>query len=133
MASNRKSGWSKWIVILMILGAAAGGVLYFKSDHSEAPQYQTVPVTRGDLTQVVTASGTLNPVVNVQVGSQISGNIAKLSADFNSLVKSNQVVAQLDPALFQAAVHQADGDLANANAALELQQVEDQTQQGIVR
>ena len=72
----------------------------------------------------MTASGQLNPVLNVQVGSQISGNIAKLFADYNSLVKSNQVVAQLDPAIFQAAVHQAEGDLANAKAALELQQVE---------
>src|SRR5664279_262150 len=124
MASNRKSGWSKWIVILVILGAAVGAVYYFKNDHTEAPQYQSVTVTRGDLTQAVTASGTLNPVLNVQVGSQISGNIAKLFADYNSLVKSNQVVAQLDPAIFQAAVHQAEGDLANANAVLELQQVE---------
>ena len=116
MASTRKSGWSKWIVALVILGAGVGAVLYFKNDHSEPPQYQTVPVTRGDVTQVVTASGTLNPVLNVQVGSQISGNIAKLFADFNSLVKSNQVVARLDPAIFQAAVHQAEGDLANAKA-----------------
>jgi HlyD family secretion protein len=66
----------------------------------------------------------LNPVLNVQVGSQISGNIAKLFADYNSLVKSNQVVAQLDPAIFQASVHQAEGDLANAEASLELQQVQ---------
>jgi HlyD family secretion protein len=76
------------------------------------------------VTQLVTASGQLNPVLNVQVGSQISGNIVKLFADYNSLVKSNQVVAQLDPAIFQANVHQADGDLANARATLELQQAE---------
>jgi HlyD family secretion protein len=108
-----------------VLGVAVGGVMYFKNDHSEAPEYQTSAVTRGDLTQAVSASGTLNPVVNVQVGSQISGNIAKLFADYNSLVKSNQVVAQLDPAIFQAAVHQAEGDLANAKASLELQQVQE--------
>ena len=124
MAKDSKFRWSKWIMVLVVLGAAVGGVMYFKNDHTEAPQYQTAPVTRGDLTQVVTASGQLNPVLNVQVGSQISGNIAKLFADYNSLVKSNQVVAQLDPAIFQAAVHQAEGDLANAKAALELQQVE---------
>ena len=112
----------------MVLGAVAGGVMYFKNDHTEPPQYQTAPVTRGDLTQTVTASGTLNPVLNIQVGSQISGNIAKLFADFNSLVKSNQVVAQLDPAIFLAAVHQAEGDLANAKASLELQQVEEKRQ-----
>ena len=124
MASNRKSRWSKWIFLLVLVGAAAGGVMYFKDDHTEPPQYQTATVARGDLTQVVTASGQLNPVLNVQVGSQISGNIAKLYADYNSLVKSNQVVAQLDPAIFQATVHQAEGDLANAKASLELQQVE---------
>jgi HlyD family secretion protein len=124
MASNRKSGWSKWIITLVILGAAVGAVYYFKNDHTEAPQYQTVPVTRADLTQVVTANGTLNPVLNIQVGSQISGNIAKLFADYNTLVKSNQVVALVDPAIFLAAVHQADGDLANSKAALELAQVE---------
>jgi HlyD family secretion protein len=128
MASNRKSGWSKWIVILEILAAIVGAVYYFKNDHTEPPQYQSVSVSRGDLTQTVSASGTLNPVLNIQVGSQISGNIAKLFADYNSLVKSNQVVALVDPAIFLAAVHQAEGDLANAQAGMELQQVEEKRQ-----
>ena len=124
MAKDGKFRWSKLIWVLAVLGAAAGVVMYFNNDHAEAPQYQIAAVTRGDLIQAVTASGTLNPVLNVQVGSQISGNIVKLFADYNSLVKSNQVVAQLDPAIFQASVHQAEGDLANANASLELQQAE---------
>src|SRR5579864_996237 len=85
--------------------------------------YQTATVTRGPITQLVTATGTLNPVTNVQVGSQVSGNIQKLFADFNSQVKAGQVVAQIDPALFQATVTQAEGDLANAQAALELAKV----------
>src|SRR5437660_11804339 len=85
--------------------------------------YQTATVTRGALTQAVTATGTLNPVVNVQVGSQVSGNIAKLFADFNSEVKAGQVVAQIDPALFQATVTQAEGDLASAQSALELAKI----------
>jgi HlyD family secretion protein len=85
-----------------------------------AANYQTATITRGPITQAVTATGTLNPVVNVQVGSQVSGNIAKLFVDFNSQVKAGQVVAQIDPALFQATVTQAEGDLANAQAALEL-------------
>jgi HlyD family secretion protein len=62
----------------------------------------------------------LNPVTNVQVGSQVSGNIQKLFADFNSQVKAGQVVAQIDPALFQATVTQAEGDLASSQAGLEL-------------
>jgi HlyD family secretion protein len=85
--------------------------------------YQTATVTKGPITQLVTATGTLNPVVNVQVGSQVSGNIQKLFADFNSEVKAGQTVAQIDPMLFQAAVTQAEGDVANAAAALELAKV----------
>jgi HlyD family secretion protein len=88
-----------------------------------AANYQTATISRGPITQAVTATGTLNPVVNVQVGSQVSGNIAKLFADFNSEVKAGQVVAQIDPALFQATVTQAEGDLASAQAALELAKV----------
>lgn len=124
MANNGTNRWVKWIVGLVVAGAAlAVGLWYFGSDRDNVPIYQTASVTRGDLTQIVTASGTLNPVINVQVGSQISGNILKLYADYNSLVRSNQVVAQLDPAIFVATVHQAEGDLANAKAGLELAKV----------
>ncbi len=85
--------------------------------------YQTVAVTRGPLTQAVTATGTLNPVLNVQVGSQISGNIQKLFADFNSKVKAGETIAQIDPVVFQANVAQAEGDLASAQAGLELARI----------
>ena len=85
-----------------------------------AAGYQTVAVTRGPITEAVTATGTLNPVVNVQVGSQVSGNIQKLFADFNSPVKEGEVIAQIDPVVFQANVNQAEGELANARAALDL-------------
>jgi HlyD family secretion protein len=125
MATDRKPRRLKWLIILILLIAGAGAaVWYWGSDHTPPPEYQTATVTRGDLVQLVTASGTLNPVLNVQVGSQISGNIQKLFADFNSLVKSNQVVAQLDAAVYQAIVHQTEADLANTKAALELAQVE---------
>ncbi len=112
----------KWLALLVLV-AVAGGWWWFQHRGSDAPQYQTVAVTRGEMTQLVTATGALNPVVNVTVGSQISGNIQKLFADFNSPVKAGDVVAQIDPATFQAVVHQMDGDLANARAALELAQV----------
>jgi HlyD family secretion protein len=94
--------------------------------------FQTATVTRGPITQAVTATGTLNPVVNVQVGSQVSGNIQKLFVDFNSTVKAGQVVAQIDPALFQATVTQAEGDLASAQAALELARINANRIQGLV-
>src|SRR6184192_1733660 len=97
--------------------------LFSRLGRSNTAQFQTATVTRGPITQTVTATGTLNPVVNVQVGSQVSGNIQKLFADFNSKVKAGDVVAQIDPVLFQATVTQAEGDLASAQAALELAKV----------
>lgn len=107
----------------LIIGAVALiliGLLVRKCSTGSSATYQTVAVTRGPITQAVTATGTLNPVQNVQVGSQVSGNIQKLFADFNSMVKAGQVIAQIDPVVFQANVNQAEGDLANAQAALEL-------------
>src|SRR6266516_944424 len=107
-----------WVALIVALLIVASVVRQCRN--AVAENYQTSIVTRGPITQAVTATGTLNPVVNVQVGSQVSGNIAKLFVDFNSQVKAGQVVAQIDPALFQATVTQAEGDLANAQAALEL-------------
>jgi HlyD family secretion protein len=111
------------VLPLVILVGLIMIALAVREFHHQGTNYQTTTVRRGSLTQSVTATGTLNPVVNVQVGSQVSGNIAKLFVDFNSQVKAGQVVAQIDPALFQATVTQAEGDLASAQAALELAKV----------
>lgn len=108
------------LIILLVAAIAGGGWFYFSGRDGADVRYQTAPATRGDLTQAVTATGQLNPVLNVQVGSQISGNIKELFADFNSEVAAGQIVAQLDPATYQATVRQAAADLANAEAALEL-------------
>src|SRR5712664_4437368 len=125
MANKNGNVWLKWVVILVVLGGLAGGAIwYFVADHDSASQYQIAQVTRGDLIQSVTASGQLNPVVNVQVGSQISGRINKILVDFNSEVKSNQVIAQIDPASYQAAVLRCEADVANAKANLALAQVQ---------
>jgi len=125
MATNGNSRRVKWLVILIIVGGVIGAVVWhFMNSGSSAPQFQTQGVERGDIIQAVTAAGTLNPVTNVTVGSQISGNIQKLYADWNSPVKANQVVAQLDPSTYQAAVLQAQGDLASATATMELNQIE---------
>ncbi|HEY2569706.1 MAG TPA: efflux RND transporter periplasmic adaptor subunit [Candidatus Udaeobacter sp.] len=110
--------WVLAVVGFLIIAAAVR-----QCRNSATPNYQTATVTRGPITQAVTATGTLNPVVNVQVGSQVSGNIAKLFVDFNSQVKAGQVVAQIDPVLFQATVTQAEGDLSSVQAALELAKV----------
>ncbi len=109
--------------LLIIVGLLVILAVVRQCRNGGAANYQTATIPRGPITQAVTATGTLNPVVNVQVGSQVSGNIAKLFVDFNSQVKAGQVVAQIDPALFQATVTQAEGDLASAQAALELAKV----------
>lgn len=114
-----------WMILLgVILIAGVLGFKFWKNRGAPKYEFQTDPVTRGALTQAVTATGTLNPVINVQVGSQISGKIKELFADWNSEVKAGQIVAQIDPATYQAIVAQAEGDLANARAALELAQIQ---------
>jgi HlyD family secretion protein len=98
----------------MIAAAAAFAAFEFRGQ--DKPQYFTTKADRGDIRQVVEATGTINAVITVQVGSQVSGTISHLFVDFNSRVKKGQVVAQIDPALFEGAVLQAKGDLANAKA-----------------
>ena len=127
MASGRASRWVKRSIILIVLGGlVGGGAWYFARGRNSAPQYQTVPVARGDLTQVVTATGQIGPVVNVQVGSQISGIIKKLFVDYNSVVKSNQVIAEIDPSTYKVNVLKAEAELSNARANLALAQVQAQ-------
>src|SRR5438093_2246891 len=122
MTNRRTIRWvTRGVVLAVLAGAAA--VWWWKHSSAEGPQFQSAVVTRGELVQVVTASGQLNPVVKVEVGSQISGNIQKLLADFNSTVKSNQIIAEIDPATYEANFVQAQGNLANAKAALELAQL----------
>lgn len=79
-------------------------------------EYLTAKATRGDIRDVVEATGTINAVTTVQVGSQVSGTIAKLNADFNSRVHQGEVIALIDPALFQGALREATADLENATA-----------------
>jgi HlyD family secretion protein len=125
MAAKGKVRWTKWVTILLFLGVACGGgYWYFNSRRELSVEYQTAAAVRGDLTQAVTATGALDPVVNVQVGSQISGIIVKLYADFNSVVKSNQVIADIDPSTYKVNVLKAEADLANADANRALAQVQ---------
>jgi HlyD family secretion protein len=125
MANNGSSrGW-KWLVVFVIVAAVAGAVVWRVMKHGDSePQFQAQDVSRGDIIQAVTATGALQPVTNVTVGSQISGIILRLNADWNSPVKADQIVAELDPATYKAQVSQAEGDLANARATLELNQIQ---------
>jgi HlyD family secretion protein len=123
MAEKTNGKW-KWILILTILATGTGAYFYFHHSNGEALTFNTVAVTRGELAAMVTATGTLNPDVNVTVGSQVSGRISKLYADYNSPVTKGQVLAEIDPATYQGVVEQTTADLANARANLELQQVQ---------
>ena len=94
-----------------LLAALSFAGYYFWSSQSSAPQYMTARVERGSLRNTVTATGTLQAVTTVQVGSQASGTISALMADFNSRVRKGQVIAQLDPSTTQAQVQQARANL----------------------
>ncbi|MGZ4834037.1 MAG: efflux RND transporter periplasmic adaptor subunit [Terriglobales bacterium] len=108
---------SKWIVVVALVIAVAVFAA-FDFGRTPAPKYFTSNVERGDINDVVEATGTINAVTTVQVGSQVSGTISKLSADFNSHVTKNQVVAQIDDSLFRGAWLQAQADLQDARANL---------------
>jgi HlyD family secretion protein len=106
-----------WMIVGIVV-VAIGVFAAFQFKGNDKPQYFTVKADRGDIHEVVEATGTINAVTTVQVGSQVSGTISHLYADFNSRVKKGQVVAQIDPALFEGTVLQAKADLANAKASL---------------
>ncbi len=120
--ASKGSSPVKIIVTLAIVGALiAGAVYYFKyADDGKAPEFNTAIVTRGNVIQTVTATGDLAPLLNVNVSSQISGNIQKLNVDWNSTVKQGQVLAELDPSSYKTALLQSEGSLANAKANFQL-------------
>jgi HlyD family secretion protein len=114
--SKRRSTITGLVVLIL---AAGGGWWAWKRSSRETPvTFRTVRVDRGAVESTVTATGALNAVVTVQVGSQISGTIAKLGADFNSQVTQGQIIAQIDPTRFRANVAQAESNLKSAEAAL---------------
>src|SRR5271169_2360135 len=105
----------KWLFLAGVLSAAAV-LVAFGLNRTTPVQHFTAKVERGDIHDVVEATGTINAVITVQVGSQVSGSIAKLNADFNSRVHKGEVIALIDPALFEGAVLQAVADLENSKA-----------------
>src|SRR6516225_6585833 len=113
-----KSSNRKWLVGLAILIAlaAVGGFTFYNS--SKKVDYITARIERGDIDATISATGTCNAVINVQVGSQVSGNILELHADWNSQVKKGQLVAVIDPAPFQAKVDQAKAAVDSAKASV---------------
>ncbi len=116
-----KQNYRKWVIVaivLLILSAVAIKMLFFSQTKQDTAQFETVPIKRGDLTVIVTATGKLEPVTQVDIGIEVSGTAAEINADFNDHVKAGQVLAKLDSRLFDARVKQSQGLLDQAKAKL---------------
>jgi len=111
------------VVVAALVGAGVWGYLYAQS-RGNAPKYRFARVERGPIVSAVSATGNLNAVITVQVGSQVSGQIMQLLVDFNSPVKKGQLIARLDPEQFQAKVNQARADVEGSRASVENQRAQ---------
>jgi HlyD family secretion protein len=111
-----------WIVLILI-AVGAGGAVFYANRGDKDPTVTTLKVTRGDLVDAVGATGTLQAVTTVTVGTQVSGTIQEMHADFNSIVKKGQLLAKLDPALLETALETSKANLVNAQANLDRQKV----------
>lgn len=120
---KRAATWPRWAALAILL-AAAGGGWYYMSHRAPEVHYTTTPVQRGRVASRVTATGTLSALVTVQVGSQVSGRVAQLMVDYNSPVHKGQVLAKIDPQLFQSALEQAQANYQSAAANLEKARVQ---------
>ena len=128
----RKLLLNKWS-LLLLLAIAGGGYFYWQKTHQTpaGERYKTQAVEYGNVSQTVSANGTLNPVVLVSVGTQVSGTVKKLYADFNGRVRQGQILMELDASLFQAQVRQSEANVANAEAALELASANETRSRGL--
>lgn len=119
-----KSHLKKIVVLLLLAGLAMAGYAYYKAKTKLRPEdiYRLEEVTQGDLSQSVSANGTINPVTLVNVGTQVSGIVNKLYVDFNDKVTKGQVLLELDDALLKAQIEQTRGNLNNAQASVDLAQ-----------
>ena len=110
--------------VVLLAGVVVGAVVYQKQREAARPEqrFRTQVVEPGSVTQTVSANGTLNPVVLVNVGTQVSGTVRKLHVDFNDKVSAGQALLELDDSLLAAQVRQSEANVANAEAALELAQ-----------
>ena len=113
------------ILVLFVLAVLTAGVTaYYRAGSADSPRLMTTPVTRGEVVETVAATGTLQAVTTVQVGTQVSGTIKALYADFNSTVRKGQVIAQLEPSLFETQVEQARATVVRLQAEVERAKVQ---------
>jgi HlyD family secretion protein len=110
----------RWLLVSAVIVVAAGAGLAWRAfDKPAAPKYVTVRVAKGDVIRTVVTTGSVNPVVTVQVGSYVSGPVKSLHCDFNTKVKAGQLCAKIDPRNYQVALDQAKANLSSARAQLE--------------
>ncbi len=123
------------ISLLVIAVGGAGAAYFMPAKEAKIPElkYRTAVVDSGNITQTVTASGTINPVALVNVGSQVSGTVVELKADFNDHVKAGQVLLKLDPTIFNAQIRQSEASLASAQASLRLAQANYERNERLVK
>ena len=107
-----------WPALVLALALLGGAAWWLTRNGDDAPKYRLGKIERGPLTATVSSTGTLNPVTSVQVGTQVSGQIKELFVDFNSPVKSGQLIARIDPETFQYRVRQAEADLEAGRSSL---------------
>ncbi|MDA8109066.1 MAG: efflux RND transporter periplasmic adaptor subunit [Betaproteobacteria bacterium] len=108
----------RWVIVGVLVVLAAGAGLAWRLDKPAAPKYVTTPAAKGDVIRTVVTTGSVNPVVTVQVGSYVSGPIRSLYCDYNTKVKAGQLCAKIDPRSYQVALDQAKANLATAKAQL---------------
>jgi HlyD family secretion protein len=115
---NKTWNWIKrhkwWVFLIMLL--AVGYWLFFATPQKTPSQFATTEISRGDLRQVVTATGEIRPINTILVGSQVSGNIEKIFVDFNSKVKKDDVLLTIEPSVLQASVDEAKASLVSAES-----------------
>jgi HlyD family secretion protein len=124
--------FNKFTLLILLVAIAAGGWMLWQSRSTEV-KYRTTEARTADITQAVSANGTLKPVVLVNVGTQVSGTVKKLHVDFNDRVKQGQVLLELDPAVLNAQVEQTQANLASARASLDLATANEQRAQTLFK
>ncbi|MCU6496350.1 efflux RND transporter periplasmic adaptor subunit [Rugamonas sp. A1-17] len=132
MAFLTKKKMALAVGLLVICGASAAWYSKSKTPVVEPPRFRVAAADTGNITQTVTATGTINPVALINIGSQVSGTVSELKADFNDHVQKGQVLLKLDPTIFNAQIRQGEAQLASARANLRLAQATHQRNQTLV-
>ena len=113
----------KTIIILVVLAIAVGAFFFFRTGEKQKVNYETTLVKRGNLNNTVTATGTIEPITKVEVGTQVSGTISKIYVDYNSIVKKGQLLAELDRKLLEAALNSEMANMKSNKSEFEYQEL----------